>query len=46
MINAAKLTEIEAALTNDTLTDAELAEQLHAAGLPEVARVLAQATRR
>ncbi|MGW4356868.1 hypothetical protein ACWELJ_32770 [Nocardia sp. NPDC004582] len=45
MINTAKLTEIEAALTNDTLTNAELVEQLHAAGLPEVARVVAQAMR-
>ncbi len=46
MVNTAKLIEIEAALTDDTLTDAELVEQLHAAGRPEVARVLAQATRR
>ncbi|WP_306363933.1 hypothetical protein [Nocardia sp. CC227C] len=44
-IGTTKLAEIEAALTDDTLTDTEPIERLRAAGLPEVARVLAQSVR-
>lgn len=46
VIDTAKLSQIEAALTNDTLTEDELTAQLHAAGLPELARVLGQAFQR
>ncbi|MEU1986145.1 hypothetical protein [Nocardia sp. NPDC019395] len=39
-INTAKLAEIESALTDDVLTDEELADRLRDAGLPEVARIV------
>ena len=45
-IDVAKLADIEARLTNGDLTDADLAAALHAAGLPEVARVLGNALQR
>lgn len=41
-----QLTQIEAQLTDDMLTDEELATALHEAGLPEVARVVTQLVRR
>lgn len=40
-IDTRKLEQIEAQLTSDTLTDDELVEALNAAGLLEVARVVA-----
>jgi putative intracellular protease/amidase len=42
-IDVAKLAEIEAALTDDVLTDEEIVTALHTAGLPETARVLRRA---
>lgn len=45
-IDTAKLNEIEAMLADDILTDADLATQLHEAGLPELARVVGQLARR
>lgn len=45
-VNVAKLTQIEAMLTDDVLTDEQLISELHAAGLHEVARVLTGAVQR
>jgi hypothetical protein len=41
-----KLDQIEAQLTSDALTDDELVDALNAAGMLELARVVAQLARR
>ncbi|MGW5383983.1 hypothetical protein [Nocardia sp. NPDC003963] len=45
-IDTTRLNEIEAMLGEDILTKADLATRLHAAGFPELARVVGQLTRR
>jgi hypothetical protein len=45
-IDTAKLKKVEAMLSEDILTDDDLATRLHEAGLPELACVVGQLARR